>query len=213
MPIKGNFSLSSSAEKSFRDLANSAPFLIWLSGTDKKCYWFNKSWLDFTGKSMEQEVGDGWLSSVHPKDKDHCLSVYESSFDQRIDFRMTYRLLHHDGTYHWIDDVGSPRFINSTFEGYIGSCIDVSLTIDWKQEKVIAAPSFSNPITCPFALTKKESEVLNHLANGLLVHEIADLLGISHHTVIHHKKSIFHKLGTTSALKTVNLARKFNLIQ
>jgi PAS domain S-box-containing protein len=100
--------------------------MIWVSGADKRCVWFNKPWLTFTGRPMAEEVGDGWTRGVHQDDFDRCVNVYSSHFDARKDFRMQYRLRRHDGAYRWIDDTGIPRFSrDGTFLGYIGSCLDV----------------------------------------------------------------------------------------
>lgn len=96
------------SEKRFRTLANAAPVLIWISGADKLCSWFNQMWLDFTGRSLEQEIGSGWAEDVHPDDLAYCLSIYQSHFDQRKEFRMEYRLRRHDGEYRWLDDHGVP---------------------------------------------------------------------------------------------------------
>lgn len=206
-------SLLTSSETSFRKLADAAPFMIWLSGPDKQCYWFNQTWLDFTGRSLEQELGIGWLTGVHPKDKKFCLNTYESNFNKQTNFRMTYRLMRHDGVYRWIDDVGSPRFNNGLFEGYIGSCTDVTLLMDHKNDEPFTACSPVDYIQSNLALTKRELEILTHLSNGLSGPEISVILQLSIHTVAHHKKSIFSKMGTTNALKTVNIARKYNLIK
>jgi PAS domain S-box-containing protein len=105
---------------------NAAPVMIWVSGKDKGCVWFNKPWLTFTGRSLAQEVGIGWAEGVHRGDFDRCLKVYTSHFDARSAFRMDYRLRRHDGEYRWIDDTGTPRYAHDgTFLGYIGSCVDV----------------------------------------------------------------------------------------
>ena len=115
------------SEKRFRLLADSSPSLIWMSGTDKHCTFFNQGWLNFTGRSMEQELGDGWLSGVHPNDHDHCLRLYSASFDSRVDFELEYRLRRFDGEYRWLVDIGVPRFeSDGTFLGYVGSCIDIT---------------------------------------------------------------------------------------
>ncbi len=116
-----------SSEQRFKHLADAAPVLIWLSGLDKLCYWFNKTWLDFTGRTMEQEEGNGWADGVHPEDIGRCLAIYVTNFDKRLPFRMEYRLRRHDGEYRWVDDHGAPRFNQQgEFEGYIGSCTDVT---------------------------------------------------------------------------------------
>ena len=116
------------SEKRFRLVADSAPVLIWMSGTDKLCTFFNKGWLKFTGRTLEQELGNGWAEGVHPDDLDRCLDVFTASFDARVDFEMEYRLRRYDGEYHWILDYGVPRFeTDGTFCGYIGSCVDITV--------------------------------------------------------------------------------------
>ena len=115
------------SEKRFRLLADSSPSLIWMSGTDKLCTFFNQGWLKFTGRSMEQELGEAWLLGVHPDDRDHCLLLYSASFDARVDFELKYRLRRFDGEYRWLVDFGVPRFeSDGTFLGYVGSCIDIT---------------------------------------------------------------------------------------
>jgi PAS domain S-box-containing protein len=110
----------------FCEVMDAAPVMIWISGQDKGCVWFNQPWLAFTGRNMAQEVGDGWVQGVHKGDIDGCLKIYTSHFDVRKEFRMQYRLCRHDGAYRWIDDVGIPRFsTDGTFLGYIGSCTDI----------------------------------------------------------------------------------------
>lgn len=124
---KAVFSKLQESEERFRIMANSAPVLIWLSGTDKLCNWFNLTWLNFTGRSMEQEIGNGWAEGVHPDDFQQCLETYISHFDRREAFQMNYRLKRHDGDYRWIHDNGAPRFDREGhFLGYIGSCTDIT---------------------------------------------------------------------------------------
>jgi PAS domain S-box-containing protein len=115
------------SERRFADIADSSHALVWMSGLDKACFWFNKTWLDFTGRTMEQEAGNGWAEGVHPDDFDRCLSVYTSAFDRREPFSMDYRLRRADGEYRLLEDRGYPRFdADSKFLGYVGSCIDVT---------------------------------------------------------------------------------------
>jgi PAS domain S-box-containing protein len=113
------------SEERFRLVADTAPALIWMSGTDKKCTFFNEGWLNFTGRSIDLELGDGWAEGVHAEDLPRCLDTYTGAFDRREQFRMEYRLRRHDGEYRWILDIGVPRLNHKgSFVGYIGSCID-----------------------------------------------------------------------------------------
>jgi PAS domain S-box-containing protein len=114
------------SEQRFRVITDATPIMVWMAGTDKLCYYFNKSWLDFVGRPLEQEVGNGWTESVHPDDFDRCLQIYSECFDERRSFEMEYRLRRHDGEYRWITDHGVPRYTpDGTFEGYVGGCLDV----------------------------------------------------------------------------------------
>jgi PAS domain S-box-containing protein len=109
-----------------RDVFDAAPMLIWMSGPDKLCTWFNRPWLDFTGRTMQQELGNGWAEGVHADDLDRCLDIYNRHFDEQRPFRMQYRLRADDSTYRWIDDSGIPRYgPDGAFLGYIGACTDI----------------------------------------------------------------------------------------
>jgi PAS domain S-box-containing protein len=126
------------SEGRFRLMAEAAPVMVWMSGTDKLCTYTNKLWLDFTGQPLETQLGDGRSKGVHPDDLQRCLQTYSEAFDARQTFRMEYRLKRFKGDYRWILDTGAPRFgSDGTFEGYIGSCVDIN---DQKQvEKTLRA--------------------------------------------------------------------------
>jgi len=115
------------SEEKFRAMADNAPVLIWISGKDSLCNFFNKPWLEFTGKTMEEEVGTGWTEGIHLDDLDYCLKTYMDSFLRKQGFEMEYRLKRFDGEYRWLLDRGIP-FITSSgeFSGFIGSCIDIT---------------------------------------------------------------------------------------
>lgn len=111
----------------FRPTADQLPVLIWIADTAKLCTWFNKTWLDFVGRTMDQEIGNGWAENVHPDDFDRCLQTFVASFDARIPFRMEYRLKRFDGIYEWILDEGLPLHArDGEFSGYIGCCLLIS---------------------------------------------------------------------------------------
>ena len=115
------------SEERFRLVANTAPVMIWMSGSDKLCTYFNKPWLDFTGRPLDSELGSGWTQGVHIEDLQKCLATYDQAFDRRHSFKMEYRLRRYDGEYRWIVDIGVPRFnADDSFAGYIGSCLDVT---------------------------------------------------------------------------------------
>ena len=110
----------------FRIIANSAPVMIWMSGPDGRFDWFNKPWLAYTGRTLAQLRGDGWLADVHPEDTERCVAIYRTSFGERLPFTMDYRLRRQDGQYRWVLDNGVPRFNSAgQFEGYVGSCVDI----------------------------------------------------------------------------------------
>jgi PAS domain S-box-containing protein len=114
-------------EERFRLLADHAPVMLWMSGLDGLCEFFNATWLNFTGRSLLQERGNGWAEGVHPDDFQDCMDLYLGSFVAKQSFRMEYRLRRADGQYRWILDQGVPRYGKAgSFEGFIGSCVDIT---------------------------------------------------------------------------------------
>src|SRR6202030_3347606 len=110
------------SEARFRTVADLAPVMIWMSGPDKLCNFFNKGWLEFTGRTVDQELGNGWAEGWHAEDLAPCLGVCETAFDEREPFTKDYRLRRKDGEYRWLLDTGTAHFdTDGPFHGYIGS--------------------------------------------------------------------------------------------
>lgn len=113
-------------EDRFRMLADNAPVLIWRADRSMGCDWFNRPWLEYTGRSLEQELGFGWAEGVHPDDRERCMAAYTDAFARREPFSLTYRLRRKDGAWRWLLDNGRPfTDENEEFAGYFGSCTDV----------------------------------------------------------------------------------------
>ena len=110
----------------YRALCEHSPVMIWRSGLDARCDYFNETWLAYTGRTLDQELGDGWFHGVHPEDLERCIALYLDSFHKRVSFEMEYRLRRSDGVYRWIADRGMPLFAHDgAFKGFVGSCVDV----------------------------------------------------------------------------------------
>ena len=145
------------SEARFEVMADTAPVLIWMTGTDAVCNYFNKPWLEFTGRTMEQEVGLGWIEGVHPDDVQGCFDGFLPAFHAREPFRMEYRLRRADGEYRWVIESGIPRYTgDGEFAGYIGSNIDIT---DRKRAESLLAG---------------EKRVLERMAKGDSLLEILD---------------------------------------
>jgi PAS domain S-box-containing protein len=149
------------SEKRFRSLADAAPVMIWVSGTDRQCTFFNQGWLDFTGSTMEEALGTGWALKIHPDDREYCRANYCSAFDARHSYQKECRLQRADGEYRWVLTTGVPRFeANGAFAGYVGSCTDIT-DVKRAQEQ---------------ALARQKLEGLGVLAGGI-AHDFNNLLG------------------------------------
>jgi PAS domain S-box-containing protein len=110
----------------FQQLADGAPVMIWMSGLDMGCFYFNRAWLEFRGRTLDQEFGNGWAEGVHPEDVERCVNHYVSCFERRMGFAMTYRLKNHEGEYRWILDRGAPHSLpDGTFLGFFGGCAEI----------------------------------------------------------------------------------------
>jgi len=115
------------SELRFRTTANAAPVMIWMSGPGRRCTWFNQRWLDFVGRGMEQELGDGWCDNLHPADFDRVLDTYHAAFDAHRSYEMEFRLQREDGAWRWLLERGTPNLgPGGSFEGFIGTCVDIT---------------------------------------------------------------------------------------
>lgn len=122
------------SEERFRLVADSAPAMIWMTTINNKCIFLNKAWLEFTGKSMKDQLGTGWSEGIHPDDLERSLEVCSNAFERREEFYMEYRLRRHDGEYRWISVSGKPRIASShNFEGFIGACMDIHDQITYQK--------------------------------------------------------------------------------
>jgi PAS domain S-box-containing protein len=134
--------------KQYEAIVESSPNMVWRANTQKECDYFNSSWLRFTGKTMEEEVGLGWLEGVHPEDQERCLKTFSEAFDQRVPFNMEYRLRRYDGQYRWINDRGTPSYDRDrVFLGYVGSCMDIDEKIEGRMLKEVARQEQLNLIS------------------------------------------------------------------
>lgn len=115
-----------SSEARFRALADHAPVMLWLARPTGECELFNQQWLDFTGRTMAQELGVGWTEQVHAADLRACLQTFHASVAARVPFRREYRLRRHDGVFRWILDTGTPRYEHDVLVGFVGSCLDIT---------------------------------------------------------------------------------------
>lgn len=183
----------------FRDLVDHAPFMLWSSGHDGLCTFFNKPWLEFRGRTMAQELGNGWVEGVHPDDRQRCLDVYRRAFDAREPFDMEYRLQRADGQYCWIRDTGMAQYASDgEFLGYLGSCVEVP------------APSRATAVA---PLTAREVEVLALVADGKSTKAIATTLGISYKTADSHRSRIMEKLGIHETASLVRYAIRQGIVR
>ncbi len=184
------------SENRFRTTADNASVLIWLTGPDQQCTYVNKPWLEFTGKTLEQEVSDDWLESVHPEDRTRAVDTFVAAFDARAPFTMEYRMRRADGEYRWLTDRGTPRYADDgEFLGFIGSCMDITDRMR-VEEAALAA-------------NRAKSDFLANMSHEIRTPMNA-IIGLSHlvlKTQLHHKQRDDVKKihsSATSLLRIIN---------
>jgi PAS domain S-box-containing protein len=185
-------------DERFRLLVDQAPFMMWLSNSDGLCTFFNRTWLEFRGRSMAQELGNGWIEGVHPDDRQRCLDTHWRSFEAGQPFDFEYRLQRADGLYRWIRDTGSQFSGNGEFTGYMGACMEI--------------PS-PTKVTAVAPLTSREVQVLALVADGHSTKEIAGLLNISYKTADSHRSRIMEKLGVHETASLVRFAVRQGIVR
>jgi PAS domain S-box-containing protein len=200
--------LQGEEDRQFRQLADSAPFPIWSSGIDAMRNFVNRAWLEFRGRTPEQEIGSGWTDGLHPDDRNLCIETYIKSFTSRQPFHVQYRLQRGDRSYTWVEDNGTPlNRLNGSFAGYLGTVTDIT-----DRKRGIFTPD-EESVRLVFALTERERQVLVLIAEGKSTKEAAARLGISYKTADSHRSRILEKLGVHETASMVRYAIRAGLIQ
>jgi PAS domain S-box-containing protein len=196
------------SEARFRLLADAAPVMIWMSGPDARCTYVNRAWLEFRGRTLDEEAGNGWTEGLHPDDRDLCLETYLKAFGMRHPFRMRCRLRRADGEYSWVEDAGVPRWEDGgAFAGFMGSAIDIT-----DRRRGFFTPDQAS-VRLVFSLTERERQVLVLIAQGNSTKETACQLGISYKTADSHRSRILEKLGVHETASMVRYAIRAGLIE
>jgi PAS domain S-box-containing protein len=196
-----------SGERRFRELLDASPVMIWMSGTDALCTFFNRAWLDFRGRKLEEELGNGWAEGLHPDDRDLCLETYLKAFSARCPFRLQYRVQRDGGEYAWIENSGTPLIEDTVFVGFMGTAMDVT-----ERRNRMFTPD-QESVRLVFALTERERQVLVLIAGGKSTKEAAAQLGISYKTADSHRSRILEKLGVHETASMVRYAIRAGLIE
>ena len=196
-----------SGERRFRELLDASPVMVWMSGTDAMCTFVNRAWLEFRGRTLEEELGNGWAEGLHPDDRDLCLETYLKAFSARTPYRVQYRVMRAGGEYGWIENSGTPLIEDNVFVGFIGTAVDVTE----RRNRVFTPDRESARMV--FALTERERQVLVLVAGGKSTKEAAAHLGISYKTADSHRSRILEKLGVHETASMVRYAIRAGLIE
>jgi len=196
------------SEERFRSLADASPVMILMSDTNALCTYFNRAWLEFRGRTLEEELGNGWTDGLHPDDRDLCVESYLKSFSSRSPFRMQYRLQKADEEFVWVELAGVPRYRdNGEFAGLMASAAEVS-----DRKRGFFTPD-EDSVRMVLALTERERQVLVLIAEGNSTKQAATTLGISYKTADSHRSRILEKLGVHETASMVRYAIRAGLIE
>ena len=195
-------------EERFRLLADAAPVMMWMSDKTATCTFFNKKWLEFRGRTLEEEVGNGWAEGLHPDDRELCLETYLKAFACRQAYRMQHRIQSAGGEYCWVEGTGVPHFEkDGEFSGFVGAAVDIS-----EQRRHMFKPD-EQSVRLVFALTERERQILVMIAQGKSTRTAAESLGIRYKTADSHRSRILEKLGVHETASMVRYAIRAGLIE
>jgi PAS domain S-box-containing protein len=200
--------LQHAGQRQFLRLADDSPALIWTSGPDAACDYVNRACLQYRGRTVREETGNGWVEGIHPDDRDLCLQTYLRAFHARQPFRMQFRSQRPDESYSWVESAGVPRYhANGEFAGFMGTVAEVT-----DRKKSLFVPD-AESVRIVFALTERERQVLVLIAQGKSTKQAAAHLGISYKTTDSHRSRILEKLGIHETASMVRYAIRAGLVE
>jgi PAS domain S-box-containing protein len=200
--------LQGAVEQQFLRLADASPAMIWTTGPNAEYDYVNHAWLNYRGRTAEEETGSGWVAGLHPDDRDLCMETYLRAFNARQPFRMQFRLQRADESYSWVESAGVPRYrANGEFAGFMGTVADVT-----DRKKGMFIPD-AESVRIVFTLTERERQVLVLIAHGKSTKEAAAQLGISYKTTDSHRSRVLEKLGVHETASMVRYAIRAGLVE
>ena len=192
------------AERDFVKVADASPEMIWMADMNGVRTFSNKTWLEFRGRTFQQDLNWGWTEGIHPEDGDRCLREYRAAFADRRAFRLEYRISATNGGYHQVEQSGHPWFeSNGQAGGYVGRLAVVSA----REERI------RSTVRELAILSARERQVLELIANGYATKEAACKLGISYKTADSHRSHVLKKLGLHETASVVRFAIRSGLIE
>lgn len=195
-------------DRRFLSLAEAAPVMMWMASAEARCTYCNRTCLQFSGRALEQELGQGWLEGVHPEDRPLCLGAFAKSFAGGQPLRMQFRLQRADGAYSWVESFGVPYFgEDGACAGYLGCAAEVP------GRRPPGLSPDEDAVRMVFALTERERQVLALIAEGKSTKAAALALGISYKTADSHRSRILEKLGVHETASMVRCAIRAGLIE